>query len=195
MPNNSARCAMLPSLRAQSRVSSCCEEATQESHDSGGNTLQLTNFEGGTLTETHRIWPQRVLAQDQIGSFVAVPRDRTAHTGARHMTLLRGHSLLRARCHLWVATGARVPLTLVLGLLLLSVEWRCEGRSLLAVLLLHVRRKALVRTGGLHHVRARTWRTSVPIRACALLRHVWHLRLGVRRHGRVSLVLRRHESI
>ena len=27
------------------------------------------------------------------------------------MTLLRGHSLLRARCHLWVAAGARVPLT------------------------------------------------------------------------------------
>ena len=92
------------------------------------------------LAETHRIWPQQVLAQNQIGSFVAVSRHWTTHTGARHMTLLRGHSLLRARCHLWVATGARVPLTLVLRLLLLAMEWRCEGRSLLAVLLLHMRR-------------------------------------------------------
>ena len=108
------------------------------------------------LTETLRIRPQRVLAQDQVGSFVAVSRHWTTHTGARHMTLLRGHSLLRARCHLWVATGARVPLTLVLRLLLLAMEWRCEGRSLLAVLLLHVWREALVRTRGLHHVWART---------------------------------------
>lgn len=73
------------------------------------------------------------------------------------MTLLRGHGLLRARCHLWVATGARVPLTLMLRLLLLAMEGRREGRSLLAVLLLHVWCKALMRTGGLHHVRARTW--------------------------------------
>lgn len=135
-----------------------------------------------------------MLAQDQAGSFVAVSRHWTTHTGARHMALLRWHGLLRARCHLWVATGARVPLTLVLRLLLLSMKWRCEGRSLLTVLLLHVRRKALVRTRGLHHVRARTWRTSVPVGACTLLRHVWHLRLGVWRHGGVSLILRRHES-
>ena len=110
------------------------------------------------------------------------------------MALLRWHSLLRARCHLWVATGARVPLTLVLRLLLLAVEWRCERRSLLTVLLLHVRRKALVRTRGLHHVRTRTWRTSVSVGARTLLRHVWHLRLGVRWHRGVSLVLRRHET-
>ena len=96
---------------------------------------------------------------------------------------------------MWVAAGARVPLTLVLRLLLLAVERRCEGRSLLAVLLLHVRRKALVRTGGLHHMRARTWRTSVPIGARTLLRHVWHLRLGVWRHRRVALVLWRHEAV
>lgn len=109
------------------------------------------------------------------------------------MALLRWHSLLRARCHLWVATGARVPLTLVLRLLLLAMERWYERRSLLAMLLLHVRCKALVRTGGLHHVRTRTWRTSVPVGARTLLRHVWHLRLGVWRHRGVSLVLRRHE--
>jgi len=86
-----------------------------------------------------------------------VSRDWTTHAGAWHMTLLCGHSLLRARCHLWVATSARVPLTLVLRLLLLAMERRREVRSLLAVLLLHMRRKALVRTGGLHHVRTRTW--------------------------------------
>ena len=110
------------------------------------------------------------------------------------MALLRWHGLLRARCHLWVATGARVPLTLVLRLLLLAMERRCEGRSLLAVLLLHMRRKSLVRTRGLHHVRTRTWLTSVPVGTRTLLRHVWHLRLGVWRHRRVSLVLRGHET-
>lgn len=73
------------------------------------------------------------------------------------MALLRWHCLLRARSHLWVATGARVPLTLMLRLLLLAVEWRRERWSLLTVLLLHVRRKALMGTGSLHHVRARTW--------------------------------------
>ena len=110
------------------------------------------------------------------------------------MALLRWHSLLRARCHLRIAAGARVPLALVLRLLLLAMEWRCEGRSLLAVLLLHVRRKALVGTRGLHHVRTRTWRASVPVGTRTLLRHVWHLRLGVWRHRRVSLVLRGHET-
>ena len=86
-------------------------------------------------------------------------RHWTSHARAWHMALLlrNGHGLLRARCHLWVAAGARVPLTLVLRLLLLTMEWRREGRSLLTVLLLHVWRKALVGTGGLHHVRARTW--------------------------------------
>jgi hypothetical protein len=108
------------------------------------------------LTETLRIRPQRELAQDQVGSFVAVSRHWTTHTGAWHMALLRWHGLLRARCHLWVATGARVPLTLVLRLLLLAMEWWREGRSLLAVLLLHVRSKSLVGTRGLHHVWART---------------------------------------
>jgi hypothetical protein len=120
----------------------------------------------------------------------------TTHTGARHMALLcNRHGLLRARCHLWVATSARVPLALVLRLLLLTMEWWCKGRSLLAVLLLHVRRKALVRTRSLHHVRTRARRAGVPVRTGALLRHVWHLRLGVWRHRRVSLVLLRHEPI
>jgi hypothetical protein len=95
--------------------------------------------------------------QDQAGSFVAMSRHWTAHAGARHMTLLRGHGLLRARSHLWIATSARVPLTLVLRLLLLAMEWRREVRSLLAVLLLHVRREALMGTRGLHHVWTRTW--------------------------------------
>jgi hypothetical protein len=114
------------------------------------------------------------------------------------MTLLlrNGHGLLRARGHLWVATASstRVPLTLVLRLLLLAVEWRYERRSLLAVLLLHMRREALVGAGGLHHVRTGAWRSIVPVRSCALLRHVWHLGLGVRRHGRIALVLWWHEA-
>jgi len=137
-----------------------------------------------------------MLAQDEACSFVAVSGHWTTHAGARHMALLcNRHGLLRARCHLWVATSARVPLTLVLRLLLLTMEWWCEGRSLLAVLLLHVRRKALMRTRGLHHVWTRTRRAGVPVRTGALLSHVWHLRLGVWRHRRVSLVLLRHEPI
>ena len=153
-------------------------------------------YEVGILTETCRTELQRVLAHDEESSFVAVSRNWTTHARAGHMTLLRnGHSLLRARCHLRVTSSARVPLALVLRLLLLTMERRCEGRSLLAVLLLHMRREALMRTGGLHHVRTRAWRASVPVRTRALLRHVWHLRLSVWRHGRVSLVLLRHESV
>jgi hypothetical protein len=152
-----------------------------------------------TLIETALTELPRVLAQHQALSFVAMSCHRTTHARARHMALLlrNWHSLLRARGHLWVsaATGARVPLTLVLRLLLLAVEWRCKRRSLLAVLLLHVRCVALVGARGLHHVRTRTWRSSVSVGSCALLRHVWHLGLGMRRHGRVALILRWHESI
>jgi hypothetical protein len=123
-------------------------------------------------------------------------RHWTTHAGAGHMTLLcNRHGLLRARRHLWVPTGAGVPLTLVLRLLLLAMEWWCEGRSLLAVLLLHMRCKALMRTRGLHHVRTRTRRAGIPVRTGALLGHMWHLRLSVWRHRRVALVLLRHESV
>lgn len=107
--------------------------------------------------------------------------------------LLSGrHGLLRAWRHLRVATSARVPL----ALLLLPVERRRELRRLrlLAVLVLHVWRKALVRARVRHHVRARARRSSVAIQSRTLLRHVRHVRLCVRRHRRVALVLRRHEA-
>lgn len=153
-------------------------------------------YEVETLTETYLIEPRWVLARDQAGSFVAMSRHWTTHTRARHMALLlrNGHGLLRARCHLWVATGARVPLARVLRLLLLAMElWRERG-SLLAMLLLHVWRVALVGTGGLHHVRAGAWRSIESVGTRSLLRHVRHLGLRVWRHRRVSLVLWRHES-
>lgn len=64
------------------------------------------------------------------------------------------HSLLSARGHLRVSAVARVPRYLLLCLL--TVERRCEWRTL-AVLMLHVRRKALVRARRRHHVRTRAW--------------------------------------
>jgi hypothetical protein len=126
-----------------------------------------------------------------------MPWHWTTHARARNVALLlllhSRHGLLRARGHLRVATIARMPLALMLRLLLLAMERRHEWRPLLAVLLLHVWRKALVRTGSLHHVCPRTWRSSVAVGPCSLLRNVWHLRLGVWRHRRIALVLRRHE--
>jgi len=106
--------------------------------------------------------------------------------------LRRRHGLLGAWGHLHKASIARVPLSLMR--LLLAVERWGELRSMLAMLLLHVRRETLVRTRVCHHVRARARRSSVAVRTCALLGHVWHLRLCLWRHGRVALVLRRHEA-
>jgi hypothetical protein len=165
----------------------------QRSCASSDDDSEVKTLTGTSLTEL-----PRMLAQYQALSFVAVSCHRTTHARAGHMALLlrNGHSLLRARGHLGVstATSARVPLTLVLRLLLLAVERRCERRSLLAVLLLHVRCEALVGARGLHHVRTGAGRSIVSVRPCALLRHVCHLRLGVRRHGRVALVLWGHET-
>jgi len=163
----------------------------QRSYISSDHALEVK-----TLTKICLIEPPRVLAQNPTGSFIAMSCHGTTHARARHMTLLlrSGHSLLRTRGHLRVAASARMSLTLVLRLLLLAVERGCERRPLLAVLLLHMWREALMRARGLHHVRTRTWRSSVPVRSCALLGHVLHLRLSVWRHRRIALVLRGHES-
>lgn len=152
-------------------------------------------YEVGTLTETYLSEPLQLLTQKRAGSFITMPSYWTTHARARYMALLlrNRHGLLRARCHLWIAARTRVPLTLLLTLLLAVERWY-EGRSVLAVLLLHLRSISLVRARGLHHVRTRAWRPSVSVGTCALLRHVWHLGLGMRRHGRVTLVLRWHET-
>lgn len=73
-------------------------------------------------------------------------------------------------------------------------RWHKLRRAVLAVLLLHMRCVALVGTGSRHHVRARAGRSSVSVGTSALLGHVLHLRLGMRRHRRVTLVLRGHEA-
>jgi hypothetical protein len=73
-------------------------------------------------------------------------RSLSTHARAGHMTLrllCRRHGLLGAGSHLHKASIARVPLSL-LRLLLLAVERRGERRSMLAMLLLHVRCEALV---------------------------------------------------
>lgn len=68
--------------------------------------------------------------------------------------LRRRHGLLGAWSHLHEASIARVPLSLLR--LLLAVERRGERRTMLTVLLLHVRCVSLVRARVRHHVRART---------------------------------------
>lgn len=110
----------------------------------------------------------------------------TAHARARYMALrlLSGrHGLLRARSHLRVPAIAWMSLALLLGMLLLALElWGKLRRAMLAVLLLHMRCEALVGTGSRHQMRARAGRPSISVRASTLLRHVLHLRLGMRRH-------------
>lgn len=81
---------------------------------------------------------------------------------------------------------------MLLRLLLTMEGWR--ERRALAVLVLHVRCEALVRAGVRHHVRPRARRPSIAVRTCALLRHVREMRLSVRWHRGVALVLWRHET-
>ena len=78
--------------------------------------------------------------------------------------------------------------------LLLTMERWNECRSVLAVLLLHLWCISLVRPRGLHHVRTRAWRSRVSIETGTVLRHVWHVGLGLRRHGRIALGLLWHET-
>ena len=152
-----------------------------------GRNLQVS-FESARLAGLSR--------KERIRSFpiIALSDCLRIHAGARHVglrLLCRRHCLLRTWRHLRVRASARVPLALLLRLL--TVEGWHEGRAL-AVLVLHVRREPLVRTRVRHHVRAWSRRTSVAVGSCALLRHVREVRLGVRRHRRIALVLGRHET-